>query len=438
MGWQEKFKDKIVSADEAMKAVKAGDRIVEEDFTGEPLHLTEALVRRAQELNGKIEICVGGNIGPCDYLKEEMQDHVHLNSLYGTPAQRKLMEKGLADFTPMQFNEWPRFFAKDSAYRPDVALIELAQPDENGDCLSGCTTDMIRALVDSAKVVIAQINTRLPRVQSDVVNLSEVDYIVPFDEDPVLLPADELNIQAGPVEEAICNYVVDLVEDGSTLQIGRGKLPDFILRALESKKDLGVHSELISNGIMNLMKKGVVTNKYKKVFPGVTICNTIAGDQAFYEWADRNTALRIKSVDFTNDPAVIAQNPKVVSINSCTQMDLLGQASADMIGTRQYSGIGGFCNFVRGARMCPDGKTILIMPSTAAGGKASRISTTITPGAAVCATRYDTDYVVTEYGVAQLWGKKVSDRAKALIAIAHPDFREELTDYAKRVGLITL
>lgn len=436
MNWREEFRDKVMTADEAMKLVKKGDRVAEGDFCDEPVRLTDALVKRAVELGGGIELCTGGNIGPCPHLKGDMYQYIHFNSLFATADSRPLLDQGRADFVPVHFNEWGRFFSENGPYPVDVALIQLSTPDENGNCCFGVSCDIGRALVEQSKLVIAQINSNVPHLNSDTVHLSELDCIVPYDEPLVQLPADELNVQAGEVETAICKNIVDLVEDGSTLQIGRGKLPDFIMKALETKNDLGVHSEMISNGVMALMEKGVVTNKYKKIFPGISVCTFIGGDAAFYRWADGNPKLMLRPVSFTNDPYIISQNPKVVSINGCLEIDLLGQAAAETIGPRQYSGIGGFNDFVRGARRCKDGKTILVMPSTGGKGKFSRISPFIKPGGAICATRFDTDYVVTEYGVAELWGKTTRQRAEALIEIAHPSFRDELRDYAKKNKLI--
>jgi len=431
MNWKEAYKKKIVTAEEAMRVVKTGDRVVPGDFCAEPVHLIEALVKRAKELNG-IEVAHGGNIGPEPHLDPGMEKYIHFNCLCAVPKSRKALEEQRADYTPCYFHQWPRLFAPDGPLPVDVALIQLTPPDENGDCSFGVSVDFTSYLPEFAKITIAQINSNMPRTFSKKINLNQLDWIVPYDE-----PLVELgSVPAGELEAAISKHVAPLVCDGAAVQIGIGKLPDLIMHSLREKNDLGIHTEMMSNGVMELMKLGVVTNKYKAVHPGKTVTSFLGGDREFYRWVDNNPDIELLPVDFVNDPYVIGQNPNVISINSAIEVDLTGQIVADTIGTRQFTGVGGFNDFVRGARRSKGGKTIVTFPSATGNGKHSRIVPFITPGAAVCATRFDADYIVTEYGVAQLWGKTTRQRIEALIAIAHPSFRDELCDYARKNKLL--
>lgn len=431
MDWKEKFKDKIVTAQEAMQHVKTGDRVVPGDFCAEPVHLLDVLALRAKELGG-IEIVTGGSIGPEPHLDPGMEQYVHFNCLCAVPKSRRALEGQRADFTPCYFHEWPRMFAPDGPLPIDVALVQLTPPDENGDCSFGISVDYTSYLPAFAKLSIAQINHNMPRVLGPKINLSEIDWIVPYDEPLVELEG----AGSGEIELAISRHIAPLVADGSCVQIGRGKLPDIIMQGLLEKNDLGIHTEMMSNGVMELMKRGVVNNKCKLVHPGKTVSSFLAGDQEFYQWVDNNKDIELWPIDHVNDPFVIAQNPNVVSINSAIEVDLTGQVVAEMIGPRQFSGVGGFTDFVRGARRSKGGKTIVTFASVTGNGKHSRITPSIATGAAVTATRFDVDYVVTEYGVAQLWGKNTRQRAEALISIAHPKFRDELLEQARTAKLI--
>lgn len=431
MSWRELYKEKIVTAREAMQCVKTGDRVVPGDFSNEPVHLMHALAERARELEG-IEVVHGGNIGPEPHLDPGMEKYIHFNCLCAVPKSRKVLDEQNGDYTPCYFHEWPKLMKPDGPLPVDVGLIQLSLPDENGECSFGAAVDYTCYLPEVSKITIAQINKNMPRVGSRTVNLSQIDWIVPYDEPLLELPPSPV----GEIELAISRHVAPLVPDGATLQIGRGKLPDTIMAALRDKKDLGIHTEMMSNGVMELMKAGVVTNKYKKICPGKTVTSFFAGDKEFYEWINENPDVDLLPIDYVNDPFVIAQNPNVISINSAIEVDLTGQVVADMIGPRQFTGVGGFTDFVRGARRSKGGKTIVTFASVTGNGKNSRIVPHITAGAAATATRFDIDYVVTEYGVAKLWGKTVRERAEALIAIAHPKFRDELREAAVQAKLI--
>ncbi len=433
MDWKKEYSGKIVTAAEALSHVKTGDRVVPGDFCAEPIHLMDALAERAKELGG-IEVVHGGNIGPEPHLEPGMEAYIHFNCLCAVPKSRQVLSEQRGDFTPCYFHEWPKLMRPDGPLPVDVALIQLSSPDENGDCTFGVSVDYTAYLPQVAKLTIAQINSNMPRTfgQHNKVNLSQINWIVPYDEPLVELPGSP----EGAIERAISSHIAPLVPDGACLQIGRGKLPDIIMQGLRGKNDLGIHTEMMSTGVMDLMKRGVVTNKYKVVHPGKTVSGFLAGDAEFYQWIHNNPDIELWPIDHVNDPFIISQNPNVVSINSAIEVDLTGQVVAETIGTKQFTGVGGFTDFVRGARRSKGGKTIITFASVTGGGKISRIVPCVTPGASVTATRFDVDYIVTEYGVAQLWGKTTRQRVEALISVAHPGFRESLMDYAKKAKLL--
>ena len=429
MNWKEKYKDRIVSVDDAMQHIKNNDLIIPGDFGGEPVFLMEAMVKRAEQV-GTVRVIHGGNIGPEPHLQAGMEQHVKFNCLCAVPVSRKAMEEKRADFVPCYFHEWPRLFR--DKFRPDVALIQVTEPDENGEVSLGVSSDFTSYLPSLAGVTIAQVNRNMPYIASNTVPIDCIDWLVLQDE-PLLELTDSF---PGEVEREIAKHVVPLIKDGDCLQIGRGKLPDYVMTQLMDRRHLGIHTEMFSDGAMALVKAGVIDNSRKLFHPGKTVCSFLGGSPALYEWASGNPDLEVLPVDIVNDPFVIAQNDNVVSLNSAIEVDLLGQAAADMIGPRQYTGVGGFTDFVRGARRSKGGRSIIAFASTSKDGKTSRIVPHITPGAAVAATRYDINYVVTEYGAAQLWGKTNRERVKALISIAHPKFRDSLEAYAREKGLL--
>lgn len=429
MSWREKYSEKIVSVQEAMKQIKTGDMIIPGDFGAEPVYLMQAMTQRAKELGG-IRVSHGGNIGPEPHLDEEMKDKIHFECLCAVPKSRKALEENRADFIPCYFHQWPRLMRE--ILKPDVALVQITEPDEEGYASMGISGDFTCLLPSMAKITIAQINRQMPYVANNKIHIDQLDYLVEYDE-PMVELTDSF---PGEIEKEIGKYVVDLIHDGDCLQLGRGKLPDYVLNLLGDKKDLGIHSEMLSDGVMKLVKAGVITNKYKKVHPGKIVGGFAGGSKEFYEWIDHNDDLLLLPIDYVNDPKVIAQNDNVVSLNSAIEVDLLGQVVADMVGPKQFTGVGGFTDFVRGAFASKGGRTIVAFGSTAKNDTISRIVPTITPGAAIAATRYDVDYIVTEYGVARLWGKTTKERTKAIISIAHPKFRDELREYARTVNLL--
>ena len=307
----------------------------------------------------------------------------------------------------------------------DVALIQVTPPDVHGFCSLGVSVDYTKGAAECAKVVIAQVNAKMPRTFGEsLIHVSEIDYIV---------EASEQILQINPpkiteIERAIGENCAKLVEDGSTLQLGIGAIPDAVLMFLKDKKDLGIHSEMISDGVLDLIEAGVITNKMKTIHKGKIVVTFLMGTQRLYDFIDNNPMIEMYPVDYVNNPMVVAKNYKMVCINSCIQVDLMGQVCAESIGLRQFSGVGGQVDFCRGASMGENGKSIIAMPSTAAHGKISRIVSLLDEGAAVTTSRNDVHYIVTEYGIANLKGKSLKERARALINIAHPDFRSQLTE----------
>jgi len=430
MNWREKYKDKIVTAAEAVKSIKSNDRVVIAHGCGEALTLTRAMVDRASELEN-VEVVHMLVLGEGAYTRPGMEKSFHHNALFVGVNTRKAVEEGRADFTPTHFSDVPRLF-KSGDLPVDVALIHLSLPDENGICSFGISADYTVAAAQCARTVIAQINHQMPRTGGASISLDDVTWIVEVDEPLLELPS----IEIGPVERAIGDHISKLVPDGATLQIGLGGIPDAVLSSLKDKKDLGIHTEIFGDGVVDLVKAGVITNRKKTINKGKIIATSIFGTRKVYDFAHNNPDIVMCTVDYTNDPYIIRQHENMVSINSALQVDLMGQVNAEMIGSLQYSGVGGQVDFVRGASMAPNGKSIIALPSTARGGSISRIVCRLDEGAAVTTSRNDVHYVVTEYGAVNLRGKSIRERAMALISIAHPDFREKLEEEARSLKLL--
>lgn len=430
MNWKEKYADKIVSLEEAMSHINYNDRVMPGCFGAEPCYLVQGLADAAPKI-GKVRVIHAGNIGPEPHLQPGMEKWVDFTCLMAVPISRAAMDEKRADYLAQYFHQWPRLIRSEQMHI-NVGLIQLSEPNEDGICSFGVSADYGAYLPEVADITIAQINSEVPWIESNTTSLDNVDYLVIQDE-PLVELKDSF---PGEKEKKIAEYVLPLIQDGACLQIGRGKLPDYVMSQLMDRKDLSIHSEMISDGVMKLMEAGVVTNKYKKVHPGKTVCSMVCGSAELYKWVDHNSDVEVLPVDFTNDPFVIAQNDNVVSINSALQIDLQGQIVCDMIGPRQFTGVGGFTDFVRGSQASKGGKSIVAFASTANKGQVSRIVPYVSYGSCPAATRFDVNYVVTEYGAVQLWGKTVRERAKLLISIAHPDFREELTKQAYEMGLL--
>ena len=425
--WREYYKSRICTAEEAVQCIKSGDTVVVGHACAEPQTLTRAMSERYQELeNVKVVHRVGQ--GKSLYVQPKTEGHFRHISLFGGPSTRQAIAEGRADFIPRNISEIPELFTE--GYIPlDVALVTVSPPDEHGFCSLGISIDYTLKAAKSAKTIIAQVNNNMPRTHGDsFLRVEEIAYFVPVDEPLIEIPRPEIT----EAEKAIGAYIADLIEDGSTLQLGIGAIPDAILFALKDKRDLGIHTEMFSDGVMELVEAGVINCSKKTLHPNKIVSTFIMGTKDLYEWVDDNAFIEMHSEDYVNDPYVIAQNYKMVSINSALQVDVLGQVAADTLGPRQYSGVGGQVDFIRGVKRA-GGKSIIAMRSTAAGGKVSRIVPALYEGTAVTTTRTDVDYIVTEYGVAELNAKTNQQRLKALIEISHPDFREQIAEEANRL-----
>ena len=425
--WKAEYREKLVSADEAVSHIRSGQRIVFSHAAGESLVLSDALVRN-RALFENVEIVHMVAMGAAKYCEPGMEKHFRHNSFFLGASTRKAAKEGRADVTPVYFSEVPELFR--TTLPVDAVFLNLSPPDEHGYCSFGISVDYSKPAAMEAELVIAQINPSMPRTLGDsFIHISDIDYIVEADTPLIELPPAGIS----EVERAIGNNCASLIEDGDTLQLGIGAIPDAVLGFLKEKKDLGIHSEMISDGIVELYEAGVITNRRKSLHAGKSIVTFLMGTRKLYDFADNNPAVELHPVDYVNDPYVIAQNERLVSVNSCVQVDLMGQVVSASVGRRQISGVGGQVDFVRGANMSRGGKSIMAMPSTAAEGRISKIVPVIGEGAAVTTSRYDADYIVTEYGTARLKGETLRNRARKLIRIAHPDFRRMLAEeYEKR------
>lgn len=428
MNWKDLYKSKLTTAGEAVKHIKSGNRVVFGHAVGEPKNLVDAMVENYQQYEN-VEIVHMVAMGKGEYTKPEMAPHFRHNAIFVGGCTREAIADGRGDYTPVFFHEVPKLF-KEEILPVDVALIQVSTPDEHGYCSLGLSVDYTKAAVEKAKVVMAEVNDQMPRTYGDTfVHVSEIDYLVETSNPIVELPPPRI----GDVEKAIGENCASLIEDGSTLQLGIGAIPDAVLLFLKDKKDLGIHSEMFSDGVVELFEAGVVNNSKKTLHPGKMIVTFLMGTKRLYDFVNNNPIVEMYPVDYVNDPVIVMQNSKMVSINSCIQVDFMGQVVSDSIGIKQFSGVGGQVDFVRGAAMAKDGKSIIAMPSTAAKGKVSRITPFIDHGSAVTTSRNDVDYIVTEFGVAPLKGQTLQQRARNLINIAHPDFKEELAgEFEKR------
>ena len=427
MDWKAKYQERLVSSKEAVKKIKSGDRVLLGHCIGEPLAIVDEIVAH-KDLYENVEIVHMVAMGKGEYAKPGMEKHFRHNAIFVGAVTREAVSSGRADFTPCFFHQVPRMFENEMPI--DVALISLTPPDEHGYCNLGVSCDYTKPAISSAKMVIAEINDQMPRTFGDTfVHVSEVDYFVEASHPLALLKPPTIT----DLEKAIGEHCASLVEDGSTLQLGIGAIPDAVLLFLKDKKDLGIHSEMISDGVVELVEAGVVTNKMKTIHNGKCIVTFLMGSKRLYDFVHENPMIEMYPVNYVNDPVVVMKNYKMVSINSCVQVDFMGQVASETIGYKQFSGVGGQVDFVRGASMAKDGKSIIAMPSTTSDGKISKIVPLLDEGAAVTTSRNDVHYIVTEYGIAELRGKSLRERARALINIAHPNFRPQLiTEWEKR------
>lgn len=431
MNWMEEYKKRWTTAEEAVGTVRSGNRVYLSGNAATPYALVRALAARKDELE-HVQIINALMIGDDPLSKPGMERHFRYNSLFVGSAIRDAVNDGRADYVPVFLHEIPRLFS--SGLIPlDVAMIHTSPPDEHGFMSLGVESLMTQAAVNAAKIVIAQVNDKMPRTLGDCfVHISRIHKLVEVSED---LPELE---KSGftEVEKRIGEYIAELVSDGSTLQLGIGGIPDAVLASLVGKRDLGIHTEMVSDGVMEAVEAGIITGARKTLHPRKVIATFSLGSHRLYDYLDNNPLFEFHPSDYTNDPFVIAQNENMVAVNSALEVDLTGQVCADSIGTRIYSGFGGQVDFIRGAARAKGGKPIIALPATAQGGHVSRIVPMLKQGAGVVTTRADVHYVVTEYGIAYLHGKNLRERAEALIRIAHPAFREELTRAARERKLL--
>lgn len=421
--WRDEYNRKIVTVEKAVSYIKSGDRVVTGHACSEPINLIKAMVANKDNYKN-VEIVHMVAMGKSEYTKPEMLQHFKHNALFVGASTRQAVNENRAYYTPCFFYEIPRLF-KDGYLPIDVALIQVSKPDKHGYCSYGLSNDYTKTAAECAKLVIAEVNDKMPRTLGDnFIHISDIDYIVESSTPLIELKPPKI----GEVEKIIGENCASLIEDGSTLQLGIGAIPDAVLLFLKDKKDLGIHSEMFSDGVVELVEAGVITNKMKSIHKGKMVVTFMMGTQRLYDFIDNNPAVELYPVDYVNNPVIIAQNYKMVSINSCLQVDFMGQVSSESIGNKQFSGTGGQVDYVRGASMAKDGKSIIAIPSTASNGKISRIVPTIKEGTAITTSRNDVHYVVTEYGIADLRGKTLRDRGRCLIKIAHPDFRPALIE----------
>jgi acyl-CoA hydrolase len=410
----------FVSPEEAVRCIKSHDRVFVHSVAASPLRLLNAMTARAAELRG-VEVVHLHTEGDAPYTRPEYRESFKTNCLFIGANVRAAVAEGFADYVPVFLSEVPALFRK-KILPLNVALVQVSPPDRHGFCTLGVSVDAARAAVQSAEYTVAQVNPRMPRTHGDgLLHVSDIDFAVEAEEELYEHRGHELT----EAERSIGRHVAGLVEDGATLQTGVGAIPDAVLRSLTNHKDLGVHTEMFSDGVVRLVEAGVVTGARKRVHPGKLVAGFVLGTRRLYDFVDDNPQVAMLDIAYVNDTAVIRRNPKVTAINSAIEVDLTGQVCADSIGTRQFSGVGGQMDFIRGASLSEGGKPIIALPSVTRRGE-SRVVPYLKEGAGVVTTRAHVHYVVTEYGAANLYGKNLRQRARALIEIAHPDHRERL------------
>ncbi len=425
------FHSKLVSASEALGAVRSGETVYVHPGCAAPLRLLDALVARHRDLRD-VRIVHLMSLGRAEYAEPGMEPHFRHLSLFIGKNVRDAVNQGRADYVPVFLSEIPRLFSS-RTIPIDVALIHVSPPDEHGFCSFGVGVECTKAAATTAHTVIAQVNRNMPRVLGDnFIHVRNVTHFVEADDPLTELP----RVRMSPAFEEIGRNVAGLIEDGATLQLGIGGIPDAVLHHLRERRHLGVHTEMFSDGMVELVEEGIVTNERKTLHPGKIVASFVLGSKRLFDFIHNNPIVEFHPSDYVNDPFVIAQNERMVSVNSAIQVDLTGQVCADSIGNSVYSGFGGQVDFVRGASRSKGGRAIIALLSTARGGEVSRIVPFLDRGAGVVTSRADVHFVATEYGVADLHGRSLRERARALIDVAHPTFREELMEAARERKLL--
>ena len=431
MNWQNLYRDRIQTAEQAVLRINSNMRVFLSGNCSVPQKVLEALTARAPQLSN-VEIAQVLTVGPADYVAPEMEGHLRVNTLFISENVRAAVNDGRADFTPCFLSEISDLF-RSGRLPLDVALIQVTPPDDHGFCSFGVEVGVTKPAAQSAKLIIAELNPRMPRALGDsFIHISKLNVIVPVD-----YPLPEVHMAStDEVTERIADHVAGLIPDGATLQTGIGAIPDAVLKRLKDRQDLGIHTELFSDGIIDLVNLGVINGEKKTLHPGKIVAGFLLGTQRLYNFVNDNPIVELHPSDYVNDPFIIAQNDLMVAINSAIEVDLTGQVCADSIGPRLYSGVGGQVDFIYGASRSKGGIPIIALPSKLVkkdGTGMSKIVGMLKPGAGVTTSRNHIHYVVTEHGVADLYGKTIAGRAEALIAIAAPEFRDELRQKAKEL-----
>jgi 4-hydroxybutyrate CoA-transferase len=420
MSWKELYDSKVKTAEEAVTYIKSGDTVILHHAAAEPIYLVEKMAENYKNYKD-VEVYQMVELGPASYAKPEMKGHFRFNAPFLGGTTRGSVAEGYGDFTPCFFYQCPELIK--TKLGPDVALINVSPPDKNGYCNYGVSCDYSKPTAEAAKLVIAQVNKYVPRILGDnFIHVSDIDIIVEHDAPIVEIPLPKI----GEIERAIGQNCASLINDGDTLQLGIGAIPDAVLLFLKDKKDLGIHSEMISDGVVELVEAGVITCKRKNVNKGKMIVGFLMGSKRLYDFVDNNPMVLMNPITYVNDPRVIGENDNLISINSALQVDLYGQICAESMGTTQFTGVGGQVDFVRGAAFSKGGKSIIAFASTAKNDTISKVVPFLTAGSPVTTSRMDIDYVVTEHGIAKLKFNTLRERARQLINIAHPNFREDL------------
>lgn len=426
MTWKTWYKEHLFTPEQAVQQIKSGQRVVVAHACGEPSIILDALVANAAQYEN-VEIIHMVAMGKAAYCQPQYDKNFHHNAFFLGGSTRAAAAEGRVDFTPVYFSEIPSLLRED--LRPNVTLLQCSPPDAHGYVSLGVSVDYTKPAAEASDLVIAQVNQNMPRTLGDsFLHVTQIGCLVEADTPVIELAPPKI----GDVERAIGENVASLVRDGDTLQLGIGAIPDAVLLFLKEKNDLGIHTEMFSDGVVELVEAGVITNKAKTLHRGQSVATFLMGTRRLYDYVSDNPAVAMYPVDYVNDPYVIGQNDNLVSINSCVQVDIMGQVVSTSAGLRQISGVGGQVDFVRGANLSKGGRAIMAMPSTTGKGKISKIVPFLDQGSAVTTTRNEVNYVITEYGIARLKGKSLRQRAEALIRIAHPDFRDELTAEFRR------
>lgn len=429
MDWKTLYRERTMSAQEAVTHIRSGDRVVNSHLVGAPLPIIDAMLANFQAYENVEISCMLTSDGQ-PYADEIYRGHFRMNPWFIGKGSAKALEGNYGDFTPSHFSEVPYLLR--NMMKPDVALIQVSPPDEEGYVSLGLSTDYSIVAARLARTVIAEVNRKCPRLYGDTkLHVSQIECLVETDREVPPAPVTSIT----EVERTIGGYCSELIRDGDCLQMGIGAVPDALLGFLDQKKGLGIHSEIIGDGVVDLYARGIITGEHKEIETGKIVCTSLYGTRRLLDCADGNPDFELYPVDYTNDVRVISKISNMVSINSCVEVDLTGQVCAEAIGTRQISGIGGQVDFVRGAKLSEGGRSIIACYSTAKGGSVSRIVPLLAAGTPVTTSRTDVDYIVTEYGIAALRGRSLRARARALIGIAHPDFRDRLkAEYRKLYG----